>query len=84
MDPVPVLLNDVAVELVDSELGAFPPGIDSSSPPGPNSHHSQVAEVLEELGFIHLPDSEPSDRNQVPAHAVGVEEEHGAQCPYGK
>jgi hypothetical protein len=76
MDPVSVLLHHVPVELVGGKLSDFPPCVDGSSPPGANTRHSQVAEVLEELRFIDLADAVPSDWNEVAADSVGVEQEH--------
>jgi hypothetical protein len=84
MDPVPVLLNHVTVELVGRELGCLPPGIHGTAPPGTHTGHSQVSEVLEELGFIDLANTVPADGDEVSADPVGVEEEHGAEGPYGE
>ena len=78
VDPVSVLLDDVSVELVHSEFSAFPPCVHCTSPPGTHTSHSQVAEVLEELSFIDLADSVPSDWDEVSADTVGVQEEHRA------
>lgn len=84
MDPVPVLLNHVTIELVHRELSSFPPGIHGTAPPGTHTGHSQVSEVLEELGFIDLADTVPANGDKVSADPVGVEEEHGAKGPYSE
>lgn len=84
MDPVSVLLDDVAVELVHCEFCAFPPCVNRSTPPCSNTCHAQVSEVLEELSFVDFADSVAADGDEVPRYAMGVEEEHGAECPYGE
>lgn len=84
MDPVPVLLDDVTVELVHCEFCAFPPCVDRSTPPCSNTCHAQVSEVLEELSFVNFADSVAANRDEVPRYTMCVEEEHGAECPYGK
>lgn len=84
MDPVSVLLDDMAVELVHCEFCAFPPGINCSAPPGSNTCHTQVSEVLEELSFVDFADSVAADGDEMSRYAMRVEEEHGAECPYGK
>lgn len=84
MNPVPVLLNHVTIELIDRELSRLPPGIYSETPPGSHTCNTQVPEVLEELGFIDLADSKPANGDEVSANPVGVEEEHGTKSPDGK
>lgn len=84
VDPVSVLLDDVAVELVHCEFRAFPPGVDRSAPPGSDAGHAEVPEVLEELSFVDLADSVAADWDEMPRYAMRVEEEHGAERPNGK
>lgn len=84
MDPVPVLLDHMTVELMDGEFSSLPPGIHGTTPPGTHTRHSQVSEVLEELGFIDLANTVPADGNEVSTDPMGVEEEHRAEGPYGK
>lgn len=84
VDPVPVLLDDMAVELVHREFCAFPPGVNSSTPPSSNTRHTQVSEVLEELSFVDFADSVAADGNEMPRYAMRVEEEHGAESPYSE
>jgi len=81
MDPVSVLLDDVAIEFVDCEFRAFPPCVHRSAPPGSHARHSHVPEVLEELGFVDFADSVSSNGDEMARDAVGVEEEHGAERP---
>lgn len=81
MDPVPVLLHNMPVELVDCEASALPPGVGRESPPGSHSRHSQHSEVLVELRFVDLADTVSADGDEVAGDAVGVEEEEGAEGP---
>lgn len=66
MDPVSVLLDDMAVELVHCEFSAFPPCVNSSAPPGCNASNAQVPEVLEELSFVDFADSVAADWDEMP------------------
>ena len=84
MDPIAVLLNNVPVKFVGCESCELPPSVSGSEPPGPSSDNSQVAKVLEELGFVDLSDSVSSNRDEMSHNSVSIEEEHGAKCPYCK
>ena len=81
MDPVAFLLDDVPVELVGSEKGALPPGVACTSNPGPNSQHSNPAEVLVELGLVDLADTEATHRDELSADSSRDEEEDRGDGP---
>ena len=75
MDPVPVLLDDVAVKFVCCEEGGFPPGVTCTTDPSANACYSQPAEVLVELSFIDLANAITTDWDESLADSCGDEEE---------
>ncbi len=63
MDPTPVLLNDVTVELMSRESRTLPPSVKSGEPPASHSCHSDPSKVLVELGLVDFPYAEFTYRN---------------------
>ena len=84
MNPVPVLLHNVPVKLVDHKLSALPGRVGRTAPPRSHTRHTHHPEVLVELRLVYLPDTEPPDRNQTTRDLVRVVHETNSSRPYRK
>jgi len=74
VDPVSVLLQHVSVELVNHEAGGLPPGVGNEADPAHHTSHSHPTEVLVELSFVDLSDTETTHWDQSTPDTLGSKE----------